>query len=103
MLAVDKRPPYAVGWEMTALKTVTISEELAQLLGPDERVPEAFTEAALLELYREHRISTGKAAELLGLSYRGFLELLQRKRIPVVTTPPRDPEEVADALRHVKG
>jgi Uncharacterised protein family (UPF0175) len=43
----------------------------------------------VLELFREHRISTGKASELLGLSYREFLDLLHTKNIPVVTTPPR--------------
>lgn len=47
-------------WEMMTLRTVALPEELAQLLGPDERVPEAFTEAAL---YRERRISAGRAAE----------------------------------------
>jgi predicted HTH domain antitoxin len=85
------------------LKTVPISDELAELLGPEERLPQAFTEAVVLELFREHRISVGKAAELLGLSYREFLELLQTKNIPVVTTPPRDPQEVADLLHRAKG
>lgn len=85
------------------LKTIQISDELAQLLGPDERLPRAFTEAVVLELFREHRISAGKAAELLELSYREFLDLLQTKNIPVVTTPPRDPQEVADLLRRAEG
>jgi predicted HTH domain antitoxin len=84
------------------LKTIQISDELAQLLGPDERLPRAFTEAVVLEFFREHRISAGKAAELLGLSYREFLSLLQTKDIPVVTTPPRDPQEVANLLRRAR-
>ncbi len=80
-------------------KTIQIPDELVQLFGPEEHLPQAFTEAAVLELFRERRISAGKAAELLELSYREFLDLLQTKNIPVVTTPPRDPEEVADLLR----
>jgi predicted HTH domain antitoxin len=72
-------------------KTIQVSEELAQLFDLDERLPRAFTEAAVLELFREHRISAGKAAGLLGLTYRAFLNLLQLKNIPIVTTPPRDP------------
>ena len=83
-------------------KTIQISDELAQLLGPGERLPQVFTEAAVLELFREHRISAGKAAELLELSYREFLDLLQAKNIPVVTTQPRDAEEVADLLRRAR-
>ena len=80
------------------LKTISIPEELAQLLGPDEQLPHALTEAVVLELFREHRISTGKAAELLGMSYRDFLHLIQAKNIPIVTTPPRDPGETTDLL-----
>jgi hypothetical protein len=80
------------------LKTIVISEDLAQLLGPDEQLPHALAEAVVLELFREHRISTGKAAELLGMSYREFLHLIQAKNIPLVTTPPRDPGETTDLL-----
>lgn len=80
------------------LKTIQIPDEIARLLGPDDCLPKALTEAVVLELFRERRISAGKAAELLELSYRGFLDLLQTKDIPVVTTPPRGPEEVADLL-----
>lgn len=83
-------------------KTIQISDELVQLLGSEEHLPRAFTEAVVLELFREHRISAGKAAELLELSYREFLDLLQTKNIPVVTTSPRDPQEVVDLLRRAK-
>lgn len=83
-------------------KTIQIPDEIAGLLGPDEGLPQALTEVVVLELFREHRISAGKAAELLELSYSGFLDLLQTKNIPVVTTPPRDPEEVADLLRRAR-
>lgn len=85
------------------LKTIQIPDELAQLFGPDECLSQALTEAVVLELFREHRISVGKAAELLGLSYREFLDLLQMKNIPVVTTPPRGPQEVANLRRRVEG
>ena len=49
-------------------KTIQIPDELAQLLGPEEYLSVALTEAVVLELFREHRISTGKAAELIGLT-----------------------------------
>jgi predicted HTH domain antitoxin len=84
-------------------KTIQVPDELAQLLGADERLPQAFTEAVVLELFRECRISAGKASELLGLSYREFLNLLQTKNIPVVTTPPRDSQEMVEFLRRAEG
>jgi predicted HTH domain antitoxin len=89
--------------ETTMSKAIQVPDELAQLLGPDERLPQAFIEAVVLELFREHRVSVGKASELLGLSYREFLDLLQAKHIPVVTTPPRDPQEVTELLRRAEG
>jgi hypothetical protein len=84
-------------------KTIQVPDGLAQLLGADERLPQAFTEAVILELFWEHRISTGKASELLGLSYREVLDLLHTKDIPVVTPPPRDPQEVAALLHRSEG
>ncbi len=49
-------------------KTIQVPDEPAQLLGPDEGLPQALTEAVVLELFRERRITRGKASELLGLS-----------------------------------
>lgn len=80
------------------MKTIVIPDELAKLLGPEERLTEALAEVVVLELFREHRISAGKAAELLGISYREFLRLVHSKNIPVVTSLPRDPREVAKLL-----
>ncbi len=70
------------------MKMVAIPEDLALLLGAEENLTQALIEAAVLELFREHRLSAGKAAEILGLSYREFLDLLSARDIPFVTTPP---------------
>jgi predicted HTH domain antitoxin len=45
-------------------------------------------ECVVLELYRRGEISTGKAAELLGISYRQFLDLLARHKIPIFRYSP---------------
>ena len=84
-------------------KTIQVSDELAQLFGPDERLPQAFSEAVVLELFRERRISAGKVSELLALSYREFLDLLHTKTIPVVTTSPRHSRGVADLSHWTEG
>jgi Uma2 family endonuclease/predicted HTH domain antitoxin len=82
------------------LKTIQIPDEPVQLLGSDKHFSRALTEAVVLELFQEHRISAGKAAEFLECSYREFLDLLQTKNIPIVTTPPHGPQEVAALCGH---
>ena len=53
-----------------------------------------------LELFREGRISSGKAAELLGQSKEAFVGLLDRHDIPYFTeTPGEVTRQVADAER----
>ena len=79
--------------------TVEMPEELVELLGSEQGASITLREAAVLELFREHKISTGKAAELLGMSYRDFLTLLQERSIPLLTTPPRDTRTVAGLLK----
>jgi len=46
------------------------------------RATEAIKEFSVLGLYLERRISSGKAAELLGMRKREFIRLLARKAIP---------------------
>lgn len=43
-----------------------------------------------LELFREDRISSGKAAELLGLSKVAFVQLLAQHGIPYFTETPHE-------------
>jgi len=55
--------------------------DLAALLGVQSQATEVVKEYIVLGLYQENRISGGKAAELLGLTRRGFVALLARKGI----------------------
>ena len=55
--------------------------DLAALLGVQSQATEVAKEYIVLGLYQENRISGGKAAELLGLTRRGFVALLARKGI----------------------
>ena len=47
-----------------------------------EAVGEALLRAFVLSLYRQDRISSGKAARLLGVHRLGFIRLLAEERIP---------------------
>ncbi|MBM3128023.1 MAG: UPF0175 family protein [Chloroflexi bacterium] len=60
---------------------VSLPREFATLLGAPVQAAETAREYILLGLYLEGRISGGKAAELLGLTRRGFVSLLARKGI----------------------
>ena len=62
--------------------TLSLPPDVISLLGPvPAQAAQSLTEFAVLGLYQEGRLSTGKAAELLGLTYRGFVALLARKGI----------------------
>ncbi len=75
---------------------ITLPREFASLLGTPAQAAEAVREFTILGLYQEGRISGGKAAELLGLTRRGFGSLLARKGIDYFRlTPDEWAEEVA--------
>ena len=54
---------------------------------------------ATIELYREGRVSLGKAAQLAGLSVREFLYELRRRGIPINYTR----EEAEEDVRLIEG
>lgn len=70
------------------LGTLNISESELQL---------RLKELIALELFREGSISTGKAAELLGISKHDFILLLNRHTVPYFT---ETPEELAQQILH---
>ena len=75
---------------------ITLPREFVTLLGAPAQASEIAREYILLGLYLEGRISGGKAAELLGLTWRGFVSLLARKGIDYFRlTPDEWAEEVA--------
>jgi len=77
------------------MSTLTVALELPRdLLGALE-VPQTEMEAQLrkliaLELFREGRISSGKGAELLGVSKLAFIQLLSQHGIDYFTQSPEE-------------
>lgn len=65
----------------TATLQVVFPQDLLMLLGTQTQASETVREFVILGLYQEGRISGGRAAELLGLTKRGFVSLLVRKGI----------------------
>jgi len=66
----------------TMVLEVPLSKDLFLMLGFSRaEAVEALKEFSVLGLYRERRISAGKAAQLMGIRRRDFIRLLARKGI----------------------
>jgi len=62
---------------------------------PSGKVGQHLRELIALELVREGRISTGKGAEMLGISKWAFIQLLAQRGIDYFT---ETPDELADQV-----
>ena len=58
----------------------------------DEEIETKVKEAFVMELLREHHVSQGKAAELLGIDRHMLFDLMSKYRIPVIDLTPEELE-----------
>ncbi len=79
--------------------TFELPEDILTRLGPPEAVSARAKEALVLELLRESEISQGKAAELLGLTRWGIIDLMAEYEIP---SGPRTAEEMQEEIEAVR-
>ncbi len=82
------------------MSALTVQFELpADVLGaldvPRGQLSQRLKELISLELFREGRISSGKAAELLGITKEGFVQILARHGVPYFS---ESAEELAQAV-----
>ncbi|BCB97067.1 hypothetical protein JZK55_19890 [Dissulfurispira thermophila] len=78
------------------IRTIQItlpSEVLDKLATTYQDSAELIKEAAVLELYREGRLSSGKAAEILGMERFEFIRYAGRKGIPFIRITAEELEE----------
>jgi len=78
---------------------IVFPKDLLALLGAQPQAAETAKELIILGLYQENRISGGKAAELLGLTKRGFVSLLARKGMDYFHLSPDEWAEEAAAAK----
>ncbi len=57
------------------------------------------TEASVLSLVREHKVTISRGAELLGIPIQDFLELMSKNRISVMDYEPGTLEQNLKVLR----
>lgn len=69
------------------------SEVLDMLTTTYQEGSDVIKEAAVLELYREGKISSGKSAEILGLERFEFIRYAGMKGIPYLRITPEEQEE----------
>jgi predicted HTH domain antitoxin len=62
----------------------------------EEDIERKVKEALVMELLREHRLSQGKAAEILGIGRHELFDLMTNHRVPVIDL---DTEELRSELR----
>lgn len=80
-----------------------IPEALVELLGMSrERLSREALKLMVFELFREGKISSGKGAELLGVSRLAFLELLAERNIPFFNYSKEELQEEVEAAQEVR-
>jgi predicted HTH domain antitoxin len=83
---------------------VDVKFELPDEVAPnlrDEDLSAKAKEALTMELLREHEVSQGKAAELLGISRHDLFDLMAKYNIPVIDMTPEELQQElqrADAI-----
>lgn len=71
--------------------TLELPDEVAKHV-PGEELAAKAKEALVMELLREHRVSQGKAAEILGISRHDLFDLMTKYRISVIDLTPEELE-----------
>ncbi len=66
-----------------------LPDELAAVLN-DEEMEALAKEALVMELLREHRVSQGKAAEILGIGRHDLFTLMTKYHVPVIDLTPEE-------------
>lgn len=56
----------------------------------DEEMAAKAKEALIMELVREHQVSQGKAADLLGITRHELFDLMTKYRVPVIDLTPEE-------------
>jgi len=77
------------------LKTITLQlpDAVVELWGEVGKLEEAAKRWAVLDLVREGKMSSGKAAEILGMTRWDFMELMSKYNVPMVSCPPEEIDE----------
>jgi predicted HTH domain antitoxin len=77
------------------------TEVLESLFSSYQDDAEIIKEAAVLEFYREGKLSSGKAAEILGMERFEFIRYAGRKGIPFIRISPEELDREVNLLEKI--
>jgi predicted HTH domain antitoxin len=88
------------------MSTFTLEVQVPDALRETGMTPEEMKQEVpfllVIKSFREHNISAGKAAEILGITYRAFLDLLAKEGIPLYDPTEQEfEEEMRTVRRHL--
>ncbi|MBC6475119.1 MAG: UPF0175 family protein [Hormoscilla sp. GM102CHS1] len=90
--------------QMSTITLRKLPQELIPILEANEAELEGIIlESIVLELVRQQRISTGKAAELLGISKWEFVQLLGQNNIPYFTESSKELVAQVEIVQRILG
>jgi len=86
--------------KVNALKTINIGfpEEVVELYG-EEELKRSVRKLSVLDLVKKGKLSSGKAAEILGMARWDFMELMLEYDIPIAHFPPEELKRQAKERR----
>jgi len=73
--------------------TINVPDEMLESFDSLEQVRETMYEDFIIEQRQRGNISLGRAAELLGISYTEFFDLLGKKGLSFINATPRELNE----------
>ena len=81
------------------MKTISIEfpEEIIELFG-EEELKSSVRKLSVLDLVKKGKLSSGKAAEILGITRWDFMELMSEYDIPIASFPPEELERQAKEI-----
>ena len=83
----------------TTTKTFDLPKVFQTYWGTKKVAEKKITEATVLSLFQEEKISTSKGAELLDIPIQDFMDLLNKHGIPL---DDETPEEMDEGLRNLQ-
>ena len=88
---------------MSKTLTIQFPDLIIELLGlSPEELEESLKKMIVLELVRKGRLSSGKAAELLGMSRWEFMDLMTEYNVPMTDLTSEELDEQLEILRNIK-
>ncbi len=84
---------------MSLAITLDIPDDIAENYTSDDELKRSMLESVVLDEFQKGLLSIGQSAQLLGLTYEEFIEMIGKHRLPFITATP---EELAESYRDFK-